>query len=81
MSHLGQQIRLRGTSQRGQRICQRYGEIWTVLAETDKRLFASGLPGPWLFVVAAPDLDIHHASARWLHAESDPDFSFTSFTG
>jgi hypothetical protein len=79
--YLGQRIYLVGKSQRGIRQVKKHGHFWTVLAETDHVLFTNDRPGPWLFIVAEPNRNMDHDSARWIHADQDQDFSFSLTTG
>lgn len=51
-----------------------HGERWTVLAETNRVLFAPGKEGPWLFVAPVGKGQDDKAS-RWVRVDGDPDFS------
>ena len=73
MSLLGKLIRLRGISQKGKNRVREQGEQWTVLAETDRVLFAPDEPGHWLFISPEGQGQDHKAS-RWVRASDDKDF-------
>ena len=73
MSVLGKKVRLKGRSQKGKNRVRDHGEMWTVLAEADRVLFAPSNPGPWLFV-AAEGCDQNHKSSRWVKTAGDADF-------
>jgi len=71
---LGKKVRLEGISQRGKNRTRSHGNVWQVLAETDRVLFSPDKPGPWLFV-APLNRDMHDKACRWVHTTTDPDFS------
>lgn len=72
MSFLGKTVRLRGKTQKGKNRIRTHGEMWTVLAETDRVLF-NPETGNWLFVAPVGESQDHKAS-RWLHGATDSDF-------
>lgn len=77
MSHLGKVVQLKGISQKGKNRVREHGDRWTVLAETDRILFAPGKAGPWLFITpnpAGPGLGQDDKASRWVHANNDHDF-------
>lgn len=77
MSHLGKIVFLTGITQKGKNRIREHGNLWTVLAETDRVLFASSAPGPWLFVTPNPGglgLGQDDKASRWVHANTDVDF-------
>lgn len=73
MSLLGKTIRLKGKTQKGKNRVREHGEMWTVLAETDKVLFKPSSSGPWLFAAPAGKNQDDKAS-RWIHGLTDLDF-------
>ena len=79
MTLLGKGIRLQGITQKGKNRIREFGDRWTVLAETDKILFAPSSPGPWLFVTPGGARHGSHDSkaSRWIRATGDPDFSIS----
>jgi hypothetical protein len=74
MSLLGKQVKLQGLSQKGKNRVRENGSDWTVLAETDRVLFAPGKEGPWIFVVPVGKAQDDKAS-RWVRVFDDADFS------
>lgn len=73
MSLLGKLVRLKGLTQKGKNRVRDHGDRWVVLAETDRVLFASDKPGPWLFI--APDgMGQEHKASRWIRSINDVDF-------
>ena len=77
MSHLGKIVQLTGVTQKGKNRVREHGNRWTVLAETDRVLFAPNAAGPWLFVTpnpAGPGLGQDDKASRWVHANNDSDF-------
>jgi hypothetical protein len=76
MSLLGKKIILKGISQKGKNRVREQGDRWTVLAETNRLLFAPNDNGPWLFI--APKGMTHDDNAsRWIRGMDDKDFSIT----
>jgi len=73
MTLLGKDIMMSGTSQKGKNRVREFGHRWTVLAETDRVLFAPSQPAPWLFVTATGKSQ-DDRSSRWVRATGDPDF-------
>ena len=73
MSLLGKQIKVTGVSQKGKNRIRQHGDIWVVLAETDRVLFSPSQPGPWLFI-APPGMGQTDAPSRWMHLHNDPTF-------
>lgn len=73
MALLGKKIQLKGTSQKGKNRVREHGDRWTVLAETDRVIFAPNERGPWLFV-APNGLGMNDKSSRWIRASGDADF-------
>lgn len=73
MTLLGKQIQLKGLSQKGKNRVRDHGDRWTVLAETERVLFAPNLPGPWLFI-APHGLGQNDKASRWVRAVGDTDF-------
>jgi hypothetical protein len=73
MSILGKTIRLKGKTQKGKNRVREHGEMWNVLAETDKVLFAPSVTGPFLFV-APVGKNQNDKSSRWIHGLTDLDF-------
>lgn len=80
MSLLGKQIQLKGISQKGKNRVREHGDRWTVLAETDRVLFAPGSAGPWLFI-APLGLGQDNKASRWVRANGDTDFSVIDLGG
>lgn len=74
MSHLGKTIQLKGISQKGKNRVREHGDRWTVLAETDRVLFAPNNKGPWLFIAPLGSTQDDKAS-RWVRASGDSDFN------
>ncbi len=74
MSFLGKKIQLKGISQKGKNRVREHGDRWSVLAETDRVLFAPGAVGPWLFV-APPGKGQNDKASRWIRANGDTDFA------
>jgi len=73
MSALGKTIQLTGVSQKGKNRVRENGNLWTVLAETDRVLFAPNSQGPWLFIVPR-GCDQEHKAGRWIKTAGDADF-------
>lgn len=73
MSLLGKTIQLKGLSQKGKNRIRENSNQWTVLAETDRVLFAPNGVGPWLFI-APVGKDQNHKSSRWIKVAGDLDF-------
>lgn len=73
MSLLGKQIQLKGLSQKGKNRVREHGDRWTVLAETERVIFAPGATGPWLFI-APPGQGQNDKASRWVRAAGDLDF-------
>lgn len=73
MALLGKQIKLKGKSQKGKNRVRDHGELWTVLAETDRVLFAPNTSGPWIFI-APIGLGQDDKASRWIRANDDADF-------
>lgn len=73
-SLLGKNVQLTGISQKGKNRVRELGPIWTVIAETDRVLFAPDRPGPWLFVVPR-GREHNDKSTRWIRASGDNDFT------
>lgn len=80
MALLGKNIQLKGLSQRGKNRVRDHGDRWTVLAETDRVLFAPGEAGPWLFVAPVGQGQNDKAS-RWVRAAGDLDFTVVALDG
>jgi hypothetical protein len=80
MSTLGKKIKLIGLSQKGKNRIREMGNEWTVLAETDRVLFASNQPGPWLFICPYGK-NQHDTASRWIKAVNDQDFAIVSHPG
>jgi hypothetical protein len=80
MTLLGKQIQLKGLSQKGKNRVREHGDRWTVLAETERVLFAPSAQGPWLFV-APLGLGQNDKASRWIRASGDPDFSMVVLGG
>lgn len=74
MALLGKTIQLKGISQKGKNRVRDHGERWTVLAETDRVLFAPNNPGPWLFI-APHGQGQNDKASRWIRANGDSDFT------
>jgi len=84
MALLGKIVKLSGTTQKGKNRVREHGDRWTVLAETDRVLFAPSTPGPWLFVTpnpAGPGLGQDDKASRWIRANGDTDFAVTVLGG
>lgn len=76
MSLIGKEILLQGKTRKGKNRISQFGNIWTVMAETDRVIFSQE-QGPWLFItVSSSGKDMNHASSRWIKKTDDPDFSF-----
>jgi hypothetical protein len=73
MALLGKTVQLKGISQKGKNRVREHGDRWTVLAETDKVLFAPSTTGSWLFV-APMGLGQDDKASRWVRATDDLDF-------
>jgi len=73
MTILGKTIQLKGTSQKGKNRVREHGDRWTVLAETDRVLFAPNSQGPWLFIVPR-GRDQDDKAGRWIKTTGDADF-------
>lgn len=73
MALLGKLIQLKGISQKGKNRVREHGDRWTVLAETDRVLFAPGVTGPWLFI-APQGQGQNDKASRWVRATGDSDF-------
>jgi hypothetical protein len=73
MALLGKHIQLKGLSQKGKNRVRDHGDRWTVLAETDRVLFAPTTQGPWLFI-APVGLGQNDKASRWVRATGDQDF-------
>lgn len=73
MTLLGKEIQLKGITQKGKNRIRENNNRWTVLAETDRVLFAPGVQGPWLFV-SPNGKGQDSKAARWIMAVGDPDF-------
>ena len=80
MTLLGKQIQLKGLTQKGKNRVREHGDRWTVLAETERVLFAPSAQGPWLFV-APQGLGQNDKASRWIRASGDPDFSMVVLGG
>jgi hypothetical protein len=74
MSLLGKTIQLKGISQRGKNRIAEHGDRWTVLAETDRVLFAPNNKGPWLFIAPVGSGQDDKGS-RWVRDNGDTDFT------
>lgn len=74
MGLLGKRIQLTGISQKGKNRVRQHGNLWTVLAETDRVLFAPSSNGPWLFI-APLGLGQNDKASRWVRASGDTDFN------
>jgi len=74
MALLGKQIKMKGVSQRGKNRIREHGDEWTVLAETDRVLFAPSQSGPWLFITPT-GRDQYDKASRWVKANGDLDFT------
>ena len=84
MALLGKIVQLKGISQLGKNRIRSHGDRWTVLAETDRVLFAPSAVGPWLFLtpnVAGPGLGQDDKAARWVQSTGDPDFIVVTLGG
>ena len=73
MTLLGKTIQLKGISQKGKNRVREHGDRWTVLAETDRVLFAPNNQGPWLFI-APRGLGQNDKASRWVRATADENF-------
>jgi hypothetical protein len=73
VSFLGKTIQLKGVSQKGKNRVRENGDRWTVLAETDRVLFAPNNPGPWLFIAPVGSNQDDKAS-RWVQVTGDTNF-------
>lgn len=73
MALLGKTIQLKGLSNKGKNRIRAHGERWTVLAETDRVLFAPGQTGPWIFI-APHGFGQNDKASRWIRATGDLDF-------
>ena len=80
MTMLGKQIQLKGISQKGKNRIREHGDRWTVLAETDRVLFAPSQPGPWIFVAPLGKGQDDKAS-RWVKQTGDDDFDVVAVVG
>ena len=80
MSLLGKQVQLKGISQKGKNRIRDHGDRWTVLAETDRVLFAPSSQGPWLFL-APLGLGQNDKASRWVRASDDVDFTVVVLAG
>ncbi len=60
-------VRLIPKSDKGRRLCSKYGDVGWVLKQADE-VQTSALPGPWLQIA------LGECSCRWVNASSDPDF-------
>lgn len=80
MAFLGKEIQLKGLSQKGKNRVRDHGERWTVLAETDRVLFAPDKAGPWIFVAPVGKGQNDKAS-RWVRVYGDADFSINLVGG
>lgn len=76
MALLGKTIQLKGISQKGKNRVRDHGDRWTVLAETDRVLFAPDRQGPWLFI-APVGLGQDDKASRWVRGNGDSDFILT----
>lgn len=74
MALLGKTVQLKGLSQKGKNRVRENGDRWTVLAETNRVLFAPGKEGPWLFITPMGSTQDDKAS-RWVRADGDTDFN------
>ena len=72
MGVLGKTIRLKGITQKGKNRVREHGEMWSVLAETDRVIFSTEAGG-WLFVAPEGKMQNDKAS-RWIHKLDDLDF-------
>jgi len=73
MTLLGKTIQLTGISQKGKNRVRENGNLWMVLAETDRVLFAPNQQGPWLFIVPV-GRDQDDKAGRWIKTAGDTDF-------
>jgi hypothetical protein len=73
MTLLGKQIQLKGLTQKGKNRVREHGDRWTVLAETDRVLFAPSTQGPWIFI-APKGQNQNDKASRWIRATGDTDF-------
>jgi hypothetical protein len=80
MALLGKTVKLTGISQKGKNRVREHGDRWTVLAETNKVLFAPSNTGPWLFV-APMGLGQDDKASRWVRANGDTDFNVIAVDG
>lgn len=80
MALLGKTIQLKGISQKGKNRVREHGDRWTVLAETDRVLFAANIPGPWLFI-APLGMGQDDKASRWVRAHGDTDFTVVAPDG
>ena len=80
MGMIGKQIQLKGLSHKGKNRIRENGDRWTVLAETERVLFAPGIKGPWLFITPVGSSQDDKA-ARWIKATNDPDFNIIVLDG
>jgi len=80
MALLGKIVQLKGISQKGKNRVRDHGDRWTVLAETDKVLFAPSTSGPWLFL-APLGLGQDDKASRWVRASGDTDFNVIASDG
>jgi hypothetical protein len=80
MALLGKEVKLNGLSQKGKNRIREHGDRWTVLAETDRVLFAESAVGPWLFIAPAGKTQ-DDKSSRWVRAAGDTDFIVIALDG
>lgn len=73
MTLLGKTIQLKGLTQKGKNRVREHGDRWTVLAETDRVLFAPSNTGPWLFIAPA-GAGQDSKGSRWIKPTNDIDF-------
>lgn len=66
-----------GLSQKGKNRIKQHGDRWTVLAETERVIFAPNHLGPWLFVAPIGHGQDSKAS-RWIKLDGDADFNVVS---
>lgn len=75
MTLLGKTVQLKGLTHKGKNRIREHGDRWTVLAETDRVLFAPTTAGPWLFIAPAGDtLGQESRGSRWIKSTNDTDF-------
>lgn len=74
MTLLGKNIILKGISQKGKNRVREHGDRWTVLAETDRIVFAPNQVGPWLFI-APRGQNQNDKASRWVRVTGDLDFA------